>query len=84
MHQISLYFKRIIKLDELIRSEKTGTPSKLAKRFKISERSIFNYLKFMKDEMKSPIIWDDEKKSYVYSRKGVLNIGWVKNTPKKK
>jgi transcriptional antiterminator len=56
----------IIRIDELISKEMTGSPKKLATKLAISERSVYNYIAFMKKEMKAPIVYDYNKMSYVF------------------
>jgi len=59
---------RIIQyLHEKIALNKTGSPRQLAEQLKLSERSIYNYILFMKNEMGAPILFDRQKNSYVYT-----------------
>lgn len=59
---------RIIQyLHEKIAQNKTGSPKQLAEQLKLSERSIYNYIFFMKKEMGAPILFDRQKNSYVYT-----------------
>ncbi len=44
----------------------TGSPKKLASKIGITERSVYNYIAFMKNEMKAPIVYDYSKVSYIY------------------
>lgn len=44
----------------------TGSPKKLAARLSISERSVYNYIAFMKIELQAPIQYNYLKMSYVY------------------
>jgi hypothetical protein len=45
----------------------TGSPKKLASKLAITERSVYNYIAFMKQELKAPISYDYNKLSYVYT-----------------
>lgn len=56
----------IIRIDILISKEMTGSPKKLASKIGITERSVYNYIAFMKNEMKAPIVYDYSKVSYIY------------------
>lgn len=66
---------RIIKrLHTLLLSERTGTPKELASKLGLSERSVYNYISFMKSEMNAPIIYDNQKGNYFYVRACELNF----------
>jgi transcriptional antiterminator len=56
----------IIRLDQLIINEMTGSPKQLASKLGITERSVYNYISFMKKEMNAPIKYDYQIQSYVY------------------
>lgn len=57
----------IIRLNELIVNEQTGRPSELASKLGITERSVYNYIAFMKNEMKAPIYYNSQRLSYIYN-----------------
>ncbi|WP_310559107.1 HTH domain-containing protein [Flavobacterium sp.] len=60
---------RIIKkLHECIMTEQTGSPKELSNKLGVSERTIYNYISFMKVEMNAPIIYDNQKGNYIYER----------------
>lgn len=67
------YFERLQTIDHLIRIKGTGTPAALAKRMRISERTLFEFLKMMR-ELGAPIEYDRYKESYYYSEKGGFNV----------
>ncbi|NBL63857.1 HTH domain-containing protein [Flavobacterium sp. NST-5] len=56
----------IIKLHELISTERTGNPKACAEKLNISERTIYNYVSFMRRELKAPIIFNVIKGCYCY------------------
>ena len=58
----------IIRLHEFILIEQTGRPSELALKLGISERTVYNYISFMRIELKAPIIYDNQKGNYRYER----------------
>ena len=64
----------IIRLNELINSEQTGSPKELASKLDISIRTVYNYIAFMKKEMKAPIIYDFQRLSYVYEEECEFNF----------
>lgn len=68
--------KRINQLDYLIHEQRTGSPAKLSRKVGISERSVFDYLKLMK-EMGAPISYSRAKGSYFYQAGGRFNIRFV-------
>ncbi|PUZ24767.1 hypothetical protein DCC81_10525 [Chitinophaga parva] len=67
------YFERLQTIDHLIRIKGTGTPAALAKRMRISERTLFEFLKMMR-ELGAPIEYDRYKESYFYAEKGGFNV----------
>jgi hypothetical protein len=68
--------RTIIKIDDLIKREATGSPAQLAIRLNLSERATFKYLKFMKEELKAPIEYSKGRISYVYLNSGEFNFKW--------
>lgn len=64
----------IIRIDELISKEMTGSPKYLASKLSITERSVYNYIAFMKKEMKAPILYNHNKMSYVYYDDWCFNL----------
>lgn len=56
----------IIRIDNLIMKEMTGSPKQLASKLAITERSVYNYIAFMKRELKAPIVYNYQRLSYVY------------------
>ncbi len=71
--------RHIIKLDKLIKSERTGKPSELALNMELSERTIFNYLEFMRTHLNAPIKWNRYKNTYYYELSGQFNFEWRSN-----
>jgi transcriptional antiterminator len=67
----------IIRLNELIAAEQTGSPKELASKLDISIRSVYNYIAFMKKEMKAPISYDFQRLSYVYEEECEFNFNAV-------
>ncbi|WP_423803161.1 HTH domain-containing protein [Paraflavisolibacter caeni] len=48
--------ERLERIDQLIANKKTGTPSELSKRMKVSERQLHNYLNLLK-KMGTPLCY---------------------------
>ena len=61
---------RLERIDYLIRKKATGTPSTLANKLGISDRSLHYYIKLMKDELKAPIKFCRHRNSYFYEGEG--------------
>ncbi len=57
----------IIELDNLIVKEITGSPKQLASRLSITERTVYNYISFMKKALNAPIVYDYNRMSYIYN-----------------
>lgn len=64
----------IRKLHDLIQAERTGPPVDCASKLNVSERTVFNYLAYMKNEMNAPIVYDLSKSSYRYNKICMFNF----------
>ena len=60
----------IIELDNLINKEVTGSPKQLASKLSMTERTVYNYISFMKKSLNAPIVYDYQRMSYVYNNDG--------------
>ena len=58
--------RKIIRLHKLIKIQRTGSPRELADKLGVSERSIYNYIGYMKMELNAPISYEEKKESYRY------------------
>jgi len=58
----------IIKLHELIKAQRTGTPNELSNKLGLSVRTVFNYINFMKSELEAPISFNSQTKNYYYEK----------------
>ena len=67
----------IIRMHEIIKSSKTGTPKDFSYKLNVSERTLYNYLAFMKNELKAPIVYDEIKQSYLYNER--CNLKFINN-----
>jgi transcriptional antiterminator len=65
---------KIIRIHKLILAETTGNPKELAERLEVSERSIYNYMSFIKTELNAPVKYDTLKKSYYYKQACEFNL----------
>ncbi len=73
MVAVSLYILALVmdirvikKLHELIKTERTGPPKELCIKLGISERTVYNYISFMKNELNAPIKYSSDKGTYCY------------------
>ena len=62
----------------LVEKGRTGTPSELAEKLNVSERTIYSYVNILKNEMNAPIEFNKFRKSYEFGRPGKLCWEWVK------
>ena len=67
---------KIERMDLLIRTNATGSPTDFAKRLGISTRTLFNYINFMKSQLRAPIEYSNTMQSYFYTERGLLKLGW--------
>ena len=68
-------FERLTRIDYLIRIKGTGTPAQLAERLNLSERSIYDYISFLKG-LGCPIKFDSYRESYYYEEEGSFIIAF--------
>ena len=69
-------FQRLSRIDHLIRIKGTGTPSELAGKIGISERSTYEYIRLMK-EFGAPGLYSRQRKSYYYKEEGRFLISFL-------
>lgn len=74
---LNYYFNRLQTINWLIRIKGTGTPQQLSKRLKISERTLYELLKVMK-EMGAPIHYCRYRQTYYYSEDGEFCVRFLK------
>ena len=68
----------IERVDALIKRKGTGSPSQLALRLGISERSVYAVILSMK-ELGAPIYYDHYRMSYCYSHEGQFSFSFQLN-----
>jgi len=66
MQKLREYIERINRMDALIRRKATGSPAEFAVKMNMSERRLYQYLAFMKGELKAPILYNKLRKCYQY------------------
>jgi predicted DNA-binding transcriptional regulator YafY len=71
---------RLIRLDYLIHLKATGKPADCAHRIGISERSLYDYLRILK-EMGAPIKFSRNRGTYYYNEDGRFRISFLSGEP---
>ncbi|HEY4287953.1 MAG TPA: HTH domain-containing protein [Puia sp.] len=69
-------FQRLNRIDHLIRIKGTGTPGQLAEKIGMSERSMYEYIRLMK-EFGAPVVYSRSRKSYYYVEDGSFTIRFL-------
>lgn len=64
----------IIRIHDCIQNGYTGNPKELSQKLGVSERTLYNYISFMKLDLKAPITFNTEKRSYEYVGECLLNF----------
>ena len=67
-----MHLEKLRNFIHLVERKQTGKPSDVAKILGVSERMIYNYTKFVREELNAPIAWNNFKQSYIFSESGVL------------
>jgi predicted DNA-binding transcriptional regulator YafY len=68
--------QRLIRLDHLIQYKSTGTPTDCAQKIGISERSLYDYLRTLK-EMGAPVRFSRGRRTYYYTEGGHFHISFL-------
>ena len=69
------YLNLLREVDQYIRRKGTGSPPELARKIGISERSLYDYLKVLK-ELGAPIRFSRQEHSYYYEIDGQFYISF--------
>ncbi|MFY7741567.1 MAG: HTH domain-containing protein [Flavobacterium sp.] len=56
----------IIRIHDCIQNGYTGNPKELSQKLGISERTLYNYISFMRQDLNAPIVFNTDKRSYEY------------------
>lgn len=67
---------RLIRLDHFIHYKSTGSPTDFAKKIGISERSLYDYLKILK-EMGAPVRFSRGRRTYYYTEDGHFHVTFL-------
>jgi predicted DNA-binding transcriptional regulator YafY len=69
------YLNLLQQLDQFISRKKTGSPPEFARKMGISERSLYEYLKVLK-ELGAPIRFSRQERSYYYEIDGQFFVSF--------
>lgn len=61
-------------INDLVKTKSTGRPKELAKRLGISERSLSDIIRYMREELDTPIEYDRIRGTYFYMEDGNITI----------
>ncbi len=67
---------RLVRLDHLINYKSTGTPADCAMKIGISESSLYDYLRLLK-EMGAPVMFSRGRRTYYYAEGGHFHISFL-------
>ncbi len=67
-------YRKIQKIDQLIKLKQTGTPTQLSQKIECSERTVYKYIKFLREEMNAPIKFNPNKISYTFTEERELGL----------
>lgn len=65
--------RRIERINYLICSRRTGTPSQFAEKLELSESTLYNYLRALR-ELGAPIAYDKHRQTYYFEAYGKIKI----------
>lgn len=65
------FLNRIEYIDWLLRTETAGNADSLAKKLHVSKRTVFNYLKWMRDKG-APIVYSKDSDTFLYQKEVVF------------
>jgi response regulator of citrate/malate metabolism len=72
--------EKISKINQYILKHQTGTPENLASKLNISKSMLHRYVKYLKEDMRAPVLYSRLKRTYSYDGNGELTIdGWRKS-----
>lgn len=67
--------EKVKHIDHLIRI-KAGNGKDIGVRLALTERAVYKYIKYMRTDLKAPIVFDSIRKSYLYCEEGRLDFNW--------
>jgi predicted DNA-binding transcriptional regulator YafY len=70
------YLNLLLRLDQFIQRKGTGSPPEFAQKMGVSERSLYEYLRVLK-ELGAPIRFSRQERSYYYEKGGQFQISFL-------
>lgn len=70
----------LMQLDQLIHMKATGNPVQLASRLGVSERSLYDFLEWLKTDLECPIGYSKLRETYYYKESGRIIWGFQSET----
>jgi len=70
----------LARLDNLIRHKATGSFEDLAEILEMSRSNLFNLMKFLREEMNAPVVYNKNIVSYIYSYTPKFSLRFECNT----
>jgi len=70
---------RIFRIDFFIQKESTGSRNEFADRLGVSNATLHNTINYMKKRLAAPIAYDTLRRTYYYTYKGTMSIGFNKD-----
>ncbi|EON74696.1 hypothetical protein ADIS_4807 [Lunatimonas lonarensis] len=67
------YYERTLRLIELIEKGKTGSPKDLARKFGVTERTVYNILDSVKLTFRRKIVYSERDRSYMFEDNATVN-----------
>lgn len=66
--------EKIVHMDYLIRHKSTGTPADFAQKVGMTRSTFFEYLTYMREELRLVINYDKHKPSYYYGERDLSSV----------
>ncbi len=73
---ITMNFKNVQLLIELIEQKATGSPAEIALKIGVTERMVYKYLDILKTEFNAPIKYNRANQSYFFTEDGSIDLRW--------
>lgn len=70
------FIHRMERIDQLVRTQATGTPGQFAGKLGISKRCLHLWLSQLKDDFGFPIAYDADRQTYYYTKQGRFAFGF--------
>lgn len=58
----------------MTQTQSTGTPKQLAEKLNCSERMIYTYINYLRNELNAPIAYSRKRSTYYYTEQGLMTL----------